>query len=78
MMRYPYGHGAWPMHDWGIGLEILAFAFLAIFLIILYRNYLKSTRVEAPPSALDVAKMRLAKGEITPEEFATMKDHLQP
>ncbi|NMC27470.1 MAG: SHOCT domain-containing protein [Syntrophomonadaceae bacterium] len=76
MMRYPYGHGTWPMHDWGFGLEILAFVFLAIFLIILYRNYLKSTRAEAPPSALDVAKMRLAKGEITPQEFTAMKDHL--
>lgn len=77
MMRYPYGHGMWPMHGWGIGLEILAFLLLAAFLIVLYRNHLKTTQPPAPPSALDIAKTRLARGEITAEEFAAMKEHLQ-
>ena len=68
-----------PMQGCGwFGLEFLAFVFLAIFLVILYRNHLKNReRIEGPPTALDIAKMRLAKGEITAEEFAAMKDHLQ-
>jgi uncharacterized membrane protein len=66
------------MSGWWFGLEILAFILVAIFLIIMYRNNLKhSARVEGPPSAMDIAKKRLAKGEITPEEFAAMKEHLK-
>ena len=29
------------------------------------------------PTALDVLDMRLAKGEISPEEYATLKEHLK-
>ena len=80
MYRYGYGpyNGMMPVNGWWFGLEILAFLFLAIILIILYRNHLKHlARVEGPPTALDIAKTRLAKGEITPEEFAAMKEHLK-
>ncbi|MCX5780077.1 MAG: SHOCT domain-containing protein [Firmicutes bacterium] len=80
MYRYGYGpyDGMMPYNGWWFGLEIVGFFLLAIFLIIMYRNYLQhSARVEGPPTALDIAKNRLAKGEITPEEFAAMKDHLK-
>jgi uncharacterized membrane protein len=81
MYRYGYGpyHGMMPMNGWCLGLEILVFIFLAIFFIIFfYRNHLKHlARVEGPPTALEIAKNRLAKGEITPDEFAAMKDHLK-
>lgn len=80
MYRYGYGpyDGMMPQNGWGFGLEILGFLLLGIFLIIVYRNYLKhSARVDGPPTPLDIAKNRLAKGEITPEEYAAMKDHLK-
>jgi uncharacterized membrane protein len=81
-MMYRYGYGAqdgmMPFNGWWFGLEILGFLLLAILLIVLYRNSVQhSTRIEGPPTALDIAKTRLAKGEITPEEFAAMKDHLK-
>jgi uncharacterized membrane protein len=82
MMRYPYWNDRYydmmPVNGWWLGLEILGFILLAIFIIILYRNHLKHlARVEGPPTALDIAKTRLAKGEISPEEFAAMKEHLK-
>ncbi len=81
-MMYRYGNGPYDgmmqFNGWWFGLECLAFLFLAIFIIIVYRNHLKHLdRVEGPPNALDIAKKRLAKGEITPEEFAAMKEHLK-
>jgi len=54
----------------------LAIVFLAIFLI---RHFMKNGsryEVTPSPSPLDIAKTRLAKGEITPEEFAALKEHL--
>ena len=80
MYRYGYGPngGMMPLNGWHFGLECLAFIFLVIFVIIVYRNHLKHVaRIEGPPTALEIAKKRLAKGEITPEEFAAMKEHLQ-
>jgi len=80
MYRYGYGpnEGMMQFNGWWFGLECVAFIFLAIFAIILYRNHLKHlARVEGPPTALDIAKKRLAKGELTPEEFAAMKEHLK-
>lgn len=81
-MMYPYWNGRYdqmmPGNGWGFGLEILFFLLVAILLVIMYRSYLKhSARIDGPPTALDIAKTRLAKGEITPEEFAAMKDHLK-
>ena len=80
MYRYGYGpyDGMMPFNGWWFGLEFLAFIILVVFAIIVYRNFLKrSAHISGPPSALDIAKVRLAKGEITPEEFASMKDHLK-
>ena len=80
MHPYWYGrpYGMMPFNGWWFGFEILGFFLLVIFLLLLYRNYMKhSTQVAGSPTALDIAKERLAKGEITPEEFAAMKEHLK-
>jgi uncharacterized membrane protein len=67
-----------PLSGWWFALECLVFIFLVVVLIILYRNHLKhSAHIAGPPSALEIAQARLAKGEITPEEFAAMKEHLK-
>ncbi|NMC27720.1 MAG: SHOCT domain-containing protein [Syntrophomonadaceae bacterium] len=59
-------------------VEILGFILLAVLAIALIRHFMKSSPQQAgPPAALDIAKARLAEGEITPEEFAAMKDLLK-
>jgi putative membrane protein len=80
MHPYWYGrhYGMMPGNGWWFGFEILGFLLLVVFLLLLYRNYMKhKARIAGPPTALDIAKDRLAKGEITPEEFAAMKEHLK-
>lgn len=81
-MMYRYWNGNYdmmgPYSGWWFALEILGFILLAIVVVSLFRSYLKHTaHIQGPPSALDIAKARLAKGEITPEEFAAMRDHLK-
>jgi uncharacterized membrane protein len=61
-----------------LAFEILGFIFLVVVAIFLIRHFMKSSsRPAETPTALDIARARLAKGEITPEEFAAMKDLLK-
>ncbi len=71
----------WGDCGWGMGF---GWAWMVIFwaLVILGAAYLvkliagSARREEKPETALDVLKKRYAKGEITKEEFAKMKDDL--
>jgi uncharacterized membrane protein len=83
MMRYPFGHmgNVWGVAGGIIGLlfvlAVLALIGLAIALLIRH----SSTPRHAPPSGapmdpLEIAKRRLASGEITPEQFEEIKRRL--
>ena len=70
------GMGRWN-GPW-LAFEILGFILLVVVAIVLIRHFMKSSSPPAEtPTALDIARARLAKGEITPEEFAAMKDLLK-
>jgi putative membrane protein len=80
MNRYGCGndYGIWRMHWWGLGFELLGFVLMAIFLFYLFKRHRQqSSQLEGAPTALDILKNRYAKGEITQEEFNTMKEHLK-
>lgn len=67
-----------PWNGWWLVVEIMGFILLVVLAIALIRHFTKSSPQQAgPPTALDIAQARLAKGEITPEEFAAMKDLLK-
>jgi len=67
-----------PWNGWWIAPEILGFILVVVLAAVLIRHFTKSSPQHlGPPTALEIAKARLAKGEITPEEFAAMKDHLK-
>jgi putative membrane protein len=60
-----------------MGFEILLWVLIAVFVVWLFTHFLKSTRLRTTQTPLDILKMRLAKGEITQEEFDKMKEHLK-
>jgi uncharacterized membrane protein len=70
-------HGLLAVGLLGFGLKLAVLVLLGILLICLYRRHLKHQAKQAPPTALDIAKMRLAKGEISPDDYNIMKENLK-
>lgn len=73
----------WYIHDagwpwWGMGLQMLLWILLAmVFVWFLVRLFKKPDVPTKSDDPLSVLKMRLAKGEITKEEFQEMKELLK-
>ncbi len=66
------------MSPWGITLSIIGFILLLVLVIVIVMHFLKSNPHPGGTSpALDIAKIRLAKGEITQEEFEEIKKTLE-
>ncbi|HWQ88341.1 MAG TPA: SHOCT domain-containing protein [Desulfitobacteriaceae bacterium] len=81
-MMGPYWHmydnGRWTANWWGISFEILVWVLIAVFVIWLFTRLLKITGSNSgSPTALDILKIRFAKGEISKEEFDKMKEDLK-
>jgi putative membrane protein len=87
MMQYNFMHGGF-MHFGiaGIIINVLIFLFISglivLGIIALIRfigtnNAIKTTSSKAEETALDILKNRLAKGEITPEQFDELKARIQ-
>ncbi|VBB07669.1 Hypothetical protein LUCI_2934 [Lucifera butyrica] len=83
--RYGYGYGGhfgfgspWDWFGMGLGIFIhLAFTVLIVLGIIwLFRLTFHNQPAKPPANALDILKLRYAKGEITTEEFHRMKQDL--
>ena len=72
----------WGMHDgWGWWM-VFGWAWFVLFwggivwLIVWGINRVSGQREERRPTPLDIAKERLARGEISEEEFQRLKQHL--
>jgi len=66
------------MSPLGITLSIIGFVLLIVLVIVMVMHLLKSNPSTGGTSpALDIAKMRLAKGEITQAEFEEIKKTLE-
>lgn len=77
-------YGIWAIRgmgsmQWGfMGLHLLAWILIVIGLFWLYKRYQKKSALATKmPTALDILKKRYAQGEITQEEFNTMKEHVK-
>jgi putative membrane protein len=62
---------------WGILVLIPMIGILFLILYIIIRESNASRALPAGESAMDVLKMRYAKGEITDEQFRTMSEELK-
>lgn len=82
MWMHGFGGGPFGYMGMGVGLimHVLVLAVLVLFAVWLFRS-LKGGSVtkheEAPADALEVLKLRLAKGEITLEEYRERKEELE-
>ncbi|WP_018702076.1 SHOCT domain-containing protein [Anaeromusa acidaminophila] len=82
MWMHGFGGGPFGYLGMGIGMlmHVLVLAVLVLFAVWLFRS-LKGGSVtkheEAPVNALEVLKLRLAKGEITLEEYRERKEELE-
>ena len=79
-----HGFGGGPLGYVGMGLgmlmHVLVLAVLVLFAVWLFRSLKGGSATkheEAPSTALEVLKLRLAKGEITLEEYRERKDELE-
>jgi putative membrane protein len=72
-----YGGAGWM--GWiGMGLAMVAFWGVIIFLVVwAIRSFSQPPAQTAAPTALNVLRERLARGEITPEEYAQRKQLIQ-
>ena len=71
-------NGMWSINGWGFCLEFLAWSLAVVFFVWLYSRYHRQTKVsEDLHTALDILKTRYAKGEISQEEFHSMKEDLK-
>lgn len=82
MWMHGFGGGPFGYMGMGVGLimHVLVLAVLVLFAVWLFRS-LKGGSVtkheEAPTNALEVLKLRLAKGEITLEEYRERKAEIE-
>ena len=79
-----HGFSGGPLGYVGMGIgmlmHVLVLAVLVLFAVWLFRSLkggLVTKQEEAPTNALEVLKLRLAKGEITLEEYRERKDELE-
>lgn len=83
MLMFGYGGGMMGNYGYGVGYGGMFFGLLfwiliivGAFLIIKKLLEQNKTRGEGQMSALEIAKARYAKGEITKEEFEEIKQRL--
>ena len=81
-MMYGYnnygGWGAGSMMDWfGGGITMLFFWVLVVIFIVWIVREVSGKNSKSTESALDILKERYAKGEITKEQFESMKKDIK-
>ena len=82
MWMHGFGGGRLGYVGMGIGMlmHVLVLAVLVLFAVWLFRSLKSgsaSRKGEAPTDALEVLKLRLAKGEITLEEYRERKAEIE-
>jgi len=74
MYGYGYGMGLWMIVGWVVSAAVIVFAVYGLF-VLLRRSDTKTSEVKNI-NPLDILKERLAKGEITTEEYHSIKEEL--
>ncbi len=72
-----YNDGRWTVNWWGMALEILFWVLVVLIVIWLFNKYSGKKDIGPADTPLDILKMRLAKGEISKEQFDEMKELLK-
>ena len=76
-----WGYGPMPMHYWYGGGMFMGLLFLAVIGLLIYfiirAMRMKDQIPTHEESALDILKKRYARGEVTKDEFETMKKDLE-
>lgn len=74
MYGYGYGMGLWMIVGWVVSAAVIVFAVYGLF-VLLRRSDTRISEVKSR-NPLDILKDRLAKGEITAEEYQSIKAEL--
>lgn len=74
MYGYGYGMGIWMILGWVISAAVIVFAVYGLFILLRKSDARVSEGKNRNP--LDILKERLAKGEITTEEYHSIKEEL--
>lgn len=73
---YDWGYGGYDM--WGFIVMVFMMALVAVGIVLVVRYLSQGNGTPRPSqSALDVLKMRYAKGELSKDEFEKMKKDIQ-
>lgn len=74
MYGYGYGMGLWMIIGWIVSAAVIVFAVYGLFML-LRRSDTRIPEVKSR-NPLEILKERLAKGEITTEEYQTIREEL--
>ncbi|MDT3699071.1 MAG: SHOCT domain-containing protein [Thermincola sp.] len=74
MYGYGYGMGLWMIIGWIVSAAVIVFAVYGLFML-LRRSDTRIPEVKSR-NPLDILKERLAKGDITTEEYQTIREEL--
>ena len=80
MMHYWYGYGPGVSWGWGVSMMLFPLLILVLFFLVVWWLLKNSNRFGlnvGNEDAMSILKKRLAKGEITAEEYKKLKKEIE-